>query len=369
MSISKRKGSPHYWYDFTVGGMRFRGSCETNDAATAKAIEAKLRADAALNKHFKRKPRLTLDQAFAKYWTEHAQFTSSATTTEIHARHMLNFFGKHKYLDELDDAELNRYTAHLKAAAKKHVTETGAIETRRAVANGTINRKLDVLRAVMLRAAKRWGVETSGADVSVHRVEMPEPRTGWISPEQANELIAAAAPHLKGPIRCALLTGLRLGNIVDLTWEQVDLKARIIRVQVKSSKPGRKLHEIPITDQLFALLVEQGPQEKGHVFVRRFKNTVSQGRKIKKPRPPEPVKKFRNSFRQACKRAGITNFRFHDLRHTAATWMRQEGIPIEDIKEVLGHSDIRMTMKYAHHDTATKTRALDALATRRKEAV
>lgn len=362
MSVKKRKGSPFYQYDFTVGGERFRGSCETDNYETAKAICAQLRADAALNRHLRRKPRITLDDAAAKYWKEHAQYTSSAATTKGHIRCLLRILGKHLFLDDLQDSDISRLVDTLRAG--KIIKLKNGTTKRVTITNSTINRILEVLSAIIMRAKKRWGVEAPDIYIGQHKLDEPEARITWISPEQADKLIEAAADHLKAPIRCALLTGLRLGNIVGLQWQQIDFSAGMIRLRVKSRKPGRKVHELPITKPLFDLLQEQGPKAAGPVFLRHFKNT----KRPADPRAPEPIKKFRRSFATACKRAELEDFRFHDLRHTAATWMRKKGVPIEDIKEVLGHSDIRMTMKYAHADITTKTRALDALADHMQEA-
>lgn len=285
---------------------------------------------------------MSLDAAFAQYWNERGRHSASAFTTIHHCgKDMIANIGS-RTLDAIGDAELNKYVAKCQ--------EEG-------LSNSTINRRLDVLRAIYSRAASLWGVDTGTLSVGKHRLPMPENRTRWITPKEADALIMAAAPHLKAPIRCALLTGLRLDNIVNMQWEQVDMDARVIRMKVKSSLPGRKSHEIPISDALFYLLVEQQPQKTGHVFLRRFKPN----RRTGEVRPPEPVKKFRTSFRTACTKAKIDDFRFHDLRHTAASWMVQNGVPLDVVKDILGHSDISMTMKYAHRDAKAKFDAVNML--------
>lgn len=348
MSVKKREGSPHYWYDFTVGGMRFRGSCETNDIATAKAVEAQLRTDAVLNKHLQRKPRLTLDAAFAKYWKEHGQFTSSGLqSTRYMLKEMLNFFGRNLYFDDLEDSHINNYISHLQARPQKN-----------RLANASINRRIDMLRAVIMRARKRWGVETPDISISNHRLIAAEARTRWITAAEADHLIAAADDHLKPIIRCALLTGLRRGNILGLRWEQVNMQARVITFRVKSKLPGGKLLEIPISDALFSLLAEQNPKKIGFVFLRHFKLCPKTG----KQRKPQPLLKIQKSFRYACKQAGIHDFRFHDLRHTAASWMLQQGVTLDVVQQILGHANISQTQKYAHRQASDRQAAMNALA-------
>lgn len=353
MSVSKRNGSPFYWYDFTVGGLRFRGSTETDDAATARTIEASLRREAALNQHLKRKPRITLDAAFAKYWKEHGQFLPSAwRVIDFNSRQMLTYFGKNTFLDELTDNRINDFIAHLR------VTPIGQPDGKqKQITPGAINRKLDVLGAVLGRAA-RWNVELPEIKISSHKLIAAEARTRWITPEEAGRLIENAAPHVQPILRCALLTGLRFANITGLTWEQVNMHARVIRVRVKSKLPGGKQLEIPISDALFSLLLEQGPQKSGPVFMRRFKPH----RKTGKKRKPMPIGQLRNSFRHACEKSGIEDFRFHDLRHTAASWMLQNGVPLDVVQQILGHAHISQTQKYAHRQASDRQAAMNALA-------
>jgi integrase len=354
----KRKGSPFYHYDFTVGGMRFRGSCETDDFETAKTIAASLRREAALNQHLKRKPRLTLDAACAKYWKEHGQhLATSWSVVHPHCNQLIDFFGKSMFIDEIDDAQINRLIGHLQSGTPRPDP-------------ATVNRKLDTLSAVLSRAARRWGVEPSPATVSSHKLRVAEARTRWITPAQADKLIAASADHLKPIIRCALLTGLRLSNITGLTWEQVDLDAGIVRVRVKSKLPGRKLLEIPISNEFRRLLDEQANhlvdanKKVGAIFLRRFK-----GRENKPSvRAAEPLVQVRKSFATACKNAGITDFRFHDLRHTAASWMIQRGVPLDVVQKILGHFHISQTQKYAHRQAADIAAGLNALAMVQNEA-
>jgi integrase len=277
---------------------------------------------------------MTLSVATGKYAAEHGQHLSSYwDVIDPHFREFNDFFGGDMYIDEIADSDISRFIS------------------KQNVKPGTVNRKLDTLSALMRRAGDRWGVEISPIRISKHKLVAPEARTTWITVEQANKLIDASAPHLKPCIRFALLTGLRLSNIIGLKWEQVDMKSRIIRSRVKSKKPGGKLLETAISDELLSLLIEQKPQKTGHVFVRRFKK-----------RKPQPIKQFRNSFKSACKKAGLVDFRFHDLRHTAASWMVQNKVPLDVVQKVLGHSKITQTQKYAHREASAVAEALNTLS-------
>lgn len=287
------------------------------------------------------KEQVALDALLGRYWLDYARYLKSGNTAvRHHCRHILDHFGKATLLHEIDDAGI----AALKAKMRGRVSDS------------TVNRVLSTLRKIINTATQEWGYEGPNVRVGRHMLPEPEARTRWLTPAEAQRLIACAAEHLKRPIRFALLTGVRLSNILNLRWEDVNFEHGEIEFKVKSSLPGGKLLVLPISNELRLLLDECGPKPEGLVFVRRFKNGS---------RAPEPIRKFRRSFKTACDRAGIANFRFHDLRHTAATWMIQRGVPIDLVQEVLGHRDIATTKKYAHRDFADKQAAMERLASTR----
>lgn len=331
MALHKRKGSPFWWYDFTVNGRRFRGSCKTNDRKTAKAIEAKLNADAVLGIMLGARPRITLNATLGRYWQDHAQHLRSGhQAVKYHARHYLRHFGKDTFLHEITDDDVSRYVA----------------KRRGMVSNSTVNREVKVLRSIFRMARYSWKVDISEMpDFRRHMLPEPAARDRYLTPDEAKRLIDSAVDHLEGPIRCALYTGLRLGNVVGLDWSQINLDRREIAVKVKDLKPGGKVHVIPIVESLFVMFVNMGQKERGPVFTYRGK----------------PIKKFRRSFKTACRKAGIEDFRFHDLRHTCASWLVQAGIPLDVVQDILGHHDITMTRRYAHRATDAKRKALEAV--------
>jgi integrase len=138
-------------------------------------------------------------------------------------------------------------------------------------------------------------------------------------------------PHLKPIVESALLTGMRRGELLSLKWEQIR-NGFIYLTETKSGK-GR---QIPINNRLTEVLkeVRRGNQLKSpYVFC------DSQGRRFYQ---------VRRSFTSACRRAGIEAFRFHDLRHTFASQLVMKGASLKAIQELLGHADLKMTMRYAH---------------------
>jgi integrase len=126
------------------------------------------------------------------------------------------------------------------------------------------------------------------------------------------------------------------------------MRDRAITLQVKSRQPGGKTISVPICGPLLVILANLGPKDAGPVFTYEGK----------------PVLSWRTAWKSARKRAGLPSIRWHDLRHTAASWMVQEGVPLDVVQEILGHEDIATTKRYAHRDVSAKRAAVDALASR-----
>lgn len=353
MALGRRKDSPYWWYDFTVKGCRFRGSTETAERAAAEIVEAELKRKELLREFTGQKPRYTLDQAFALYDGHGGRLASSADI-ERGSRVLLAGLGKATGLHQLTDGMVARYVATRRGTwtERRRGRDADGKAIRKLLSEASINRELTLLRAVLIRARDQWGAEVAPIRWKVHWLQEPEARARYLSADDADRLVAVAAEHLRAPIRFALMTGLRLSNIVGLDWSRIDMKARQITFQVKSRKPGGKQHVLPILPDMLVLLANQGPQDKGAVF--RYQG--------------KPIGSWTRAWRTALRRAGIVDFRWHDLRHTAASWMVQAGQPLDVVQDVLGHEDIATTRRYAHRDTDAKARAMEAAASRLRHA-
>jgi integrase len=337
MAISRRAGSPFWWYDFTVNGQRFRGSTGTVDRASAKKVEAKLRNDAVMGVFFpsKTSTSLTISQILGKYYDEHI-------------KHLPLAYNYSKVL-----GVLNKHLGPCESSKLKNADVAGFVAALRGTVTGaTVNRYCQLLRAALNRARDAWDVDV-GEPIKwkVHKQHEADRRERYLRPEEAERLIACASPHFRPVIRFALQTGLRAENIFGLTWDEVHLSERELRLKVKSRKEGGKNLVVPLIDGAMRLLEERAAATGGigHVF-----RTID----------GEPYSKqgYRRAFKTALKRAGIVDFRFHDLRHTAASWMAK-GSPLPLVQKLLGHEDINTTMRYANfgHDElrAAMLRVLD----------
>lgn len=349
MSVSKREGSPYYWYDFTVRGTRFRGSTETNEKSLAVAIETRLRNEQLRQEHLGDKPSLSLNEASALYWTQHGvHLKSGLSTAKIHCRHLIRIIGKDTRFERIDNATVAKYIAQ-----RRGENDFKNCKTKNLISSSTINREVATL-SVMHGKLKGWGYLVGDITFKDHKMKEPASRIRWLSNTETTALLSAInKKYLRHAVLIALYTGLRKGNILSLRREQIDLVNRQITVYAKSQLVGGKPHIVPIVDGLYDLLVgELGmmPGQKGFL--------LCHGRGKSEGQPFHDVK---IGFSAACKRAKIDNFRFHDLRHTCASWLVQGGASIQVVQAILGHSNIQTTMRYAHLNDSAKSVAMSLL--------
>ena len=132
-------------------------------------------------------------------------------------------------------------------------------------------------------------------------------------------------------------TGLRRRNILDLRWDQVDFKRRLIRIESRT-KNGRP-HNLPLNDTAFQKLKELHQKTAAYPYVFVHLEGQFEG---------QPITDIKNAFNGAVDRAKIRNFRFHDLRHTFCSWLAISGVPLTAIQKLAGHASIKMTLRYAH---------------------
>jgi len=180
-------------------------------------------------------------------------------------------------------------------------------------------------------AAKSW----DWMDRAPLLPDAPEPkkRIRWITPDEARRLVEAMATDwMRDITEIAFNTGLRWSNISAMEWSQVDLvrkRAWIHPDQAKAKKPIG----VPLNDAAVSVIRRQIGLHERYVFAR---NGV--------PRKQSDM----GQWRRACERAGITNFRFHDTRHTWASWHVQNGTPLNVLMELGGWSNYEMVLRYAH---------------------
>lgn len=153
--------------------------------------------------------------------------------------------------------------------------------------------------------------------------------------------------HLRPLVLTSINTGMRRGEVFNLTWEDIDLKNKIITVEGATSKSGQTRH-IPINKELLEILTnwKQQSGSKGFVFPGKDGNRL------------DNVKKSWDGLLTLAK---IDGFRWHDLRHTFASKLVMAGVPLNTVRELLGHSDLTMTLRYAHLAPDSKAAAVELI--------
>ncbi len=210
----------------------------------------------------------------------------------------------------------------------------------------TVNRVLACLKH-MINKATQWEMASEETLKKVRNVKLLEEnneRLRFLTVEECQKLIANCRKHLKPIVTVALHTGMRKGEILGLKWESIDLNHGFILLD--TTKNGER-KEIPIDGTLRELFSSiPHSVESVYVFTDRDGN---------------PYKSVKRSFSTALTKAGILDFRFHDLRHTFASHMVMAGVDLLSVKELLGHKTLKMTLRYAHLAPGHKVKAVNTL--------
>lgn len=160
-------------------------------------------------------------------------------------------------------------------------------------------------------------------------------------------VIAGYSDYHSPLVLLALNTGMRRGELFNLCWGDIDFKAKSLAIHGAGAKSGKTRH-IPLNSEAFAVLVKWRNESSS----KRYVFTLTGDR----------LDNIKTAFTNVLKTAEITNFRFHDLRHTFASNLAMKAVDLNTIRELLGHSDLQMTMRYAHLAPNVKAKAVELLS-------
>lgn len=180
----------------------------------------------------------------------------------------------------------------------------------------------------MLRLAVEWEIILSNPAQGVKAPRVPAGRVRYLQPAELHSVVEACPPSIRPVVALAVATRMRRSEILGLRWPYIDLDdGRLILPQTKNG-------------------------DNRVVYLNRLAQTVLRALPISNPTGklfadlgPEQVSV---TFGQACRKAGVADFRFHDLRHTAASWLRMAGADTHTVPELLGHKDLRIAARYHH---------------------
>jgi len=313
MSLYRRGET--WWINVTSpDGRRIRRSTGTDNRQKAQQYHDQLKAENWRVHKLREKPRRTWKEAVVRYLKEMAH-KASIREDKWHFRWLDEHFAG-LYLDQITRDRIDLVTQ---------------IRLAEEVSHARCNRLLAAIRALLRKAAHEW--EWIGTAPKIRMLVEPKHRIRWLTREQAEKLLFELPDHLKEMVRFALSTGLRKKNVTHLTWSQIDLDRRVAWIHADQAK-ARKAFGIPLNEEAMEVLLRQKGKHPVYVFCYRGRAPIQ----CVNGKP----------WRNALKRAGIENFRWHDLRHTWASWHAQEGTPQHVLQELGAWESVEMVRRYAH---------------------
>jgi integrase len=312
--MSLRKRGCIWWIDiYAPTGERIRRTTETANKALAQELHDRLKAELWRVGHLGQKPRHTWNEAVVR-WLKEQSHKATAGEDVTKLRWVDQFLGG-KPLDVITRASIDRLTD---------------AKLAQGCSNATVNRTLEVLRAILRKCVNEW--EWLDRAPQIRMLKEPTRRIRFLTQEEAQRLLAALPPHLADMAAFSLATGLRASNVTGLQWPQVDLVRRLAWVHADQAK-ARKAIPVPLNAESVVLVRKWLGKHPTHVFSYRGKPITEVS-----SRP----------WYAALRAAGIEDFRWHDLRHTWASWHVQNGTPLYALQEMGGWSSTEMVRRYAH---------------------
>lgn len=343
--LAKSKRAGIYHTDFTIAGRRVRESTGASDLDAACAYAQRRYVEERDGAGSPGKALLTTAEAMRRYLAENTS-TYAETGQKYHVAAMAPHL--RGPLVMIDDEQVAQMVQALRESGK---------------GPATVNRHLATLSAVCKRARDAWKAPVGTWDARHHRRREPKGREVFLEHAQAQQLIEEIVPHARGPVLLDLLTGLRRGNVLGLTWEETSLDLARLVLRTK----GDRRHSLPLVPEAVALLASVQPDpvlRKGPVW--RYRNPAVPCGCSHCANPAnagQPIRSIRTSFASAARKLGLSQrLRFHDIRHTVASWLLAEAGDLQLVRDVLGHQDITTTARYAHLLPGRKEAALRGAA-------
>lgn len=315
MSLYKRPNSPFWWIRLppTKGELKaLRISSETANKRHAQQLHDKLKAERWEIEHLDIRPKRTWDEAAARFLQETTHKRTQAWDVS-----MLKWF--HPYLGGKDLKDINK-------ALIDHVREVRS----KGVAVATTNRYMALVRAILRKACFDW--EWIERVPKVGQLRDKNGRIRSLTREEFSRLLAQLPQHLRDMAIFSVATGLRQSNVTRLQWKQVSIERRHLWISADQHKNG-KAHAVPLNDAALHVLERRKGDNLKFVFTYEGNPIVQVNTK---------------AWRNALVRAGIDDFRWHDLRHTFATWHREAGTPTHELQRLGGWKSMEMVERYAH---------------------
>jgi integrase len=308
MSLYQRPGSPYFWCKFEFNGQRIRRSSGFTSRREAETFERRLRkeirddhASGAVDDK-----RATIDDVMARYWIAVGKSASSAGSMQLYITRIIESVGAKKLYGDIGNPDVAKFAEQM--------------DTLR-LSGATVNRHLELWRAVHRKARDEWELAVRPISWKLHRRKQERVRAA--THDEARRLIDALPEHISLIAMFSFATGCRQREAFTLRKNRINSLTRQAEVDTK----GGGTRFVPLNEQ--AMRVLSMVPDYGTEYV--FDST-----------------NFAKHWRRALKEAGVKDFRWHDMRHTFATWMGEMGSDPATVMKALGHANISVTMKYRH---------------------
>jgi excisionase family DNA binding protein len=280
----------------------------------------------------RRKRKISFNKFCQIYLKDYAMVVKKSWKTDQSRMNLLVDFFKDTELRKINQSAIRKFIASREKAGNTQ---------------STINRYMALLRKMFNYAIEEGFLEKNPMDRIKSFSEKDNLKERILTKDEEARLMEESSPHLKSIIVIALNTGMRLGKILNLRWNQIDMDIQTIKVD--NTKNGRS-RTIPVNDTLYKEIKRLKNQKNNKPFV--FFNEET----------GKPLTTVKTAFKAACRRAGIEGLRMHDLRHTFGSRLIQRGADIETVRTLMGHNSISITQRYLHSTETLKRKSVDLLS-------
>lgn len=350
MAIRKDKQLKKWCVDITYKGKRYREVSPENSRDGARAYELVLRQKLARGKpisQLKEKPNEQEQkfEKFSKYWFNDFVKNNNKPSTISNKKYVLKnqlvpFFGRTP-INQISTGQVERF----KAEKRGRITEK------------TINNYLEVLKTCLNVAKELLDLDRIP---KIKKLKEPPVDFDFLTQGESDSLLSSMTGVWREIVLTAIKTGLRMGELRGLKWQDIDCNNQTLTVNHSwcnynkglVSPKSNKIRNIPLTSEVFDVL-SRGGKKSEFVFLDEFDGMFNDQR-------------FNCELEEACKRAGLRKVTCHTLRHTFASHLAMSGAPIVSIQQLMGHADIKTTMRYAHLSQSSLKSTIDLLEPKSK---
>lgn len=356
MSVYKPGKSPFYHFDFELKGYRFHGSTRLTNKRAAERFEElereKAETELAEQAKLGAEP-MTIDVAAGRFMLEVGNHHIGKKDTKRAVKWLVSEIGQHTRIADISDGTVAEIIARRRGTKKAN---------GKPLSSATVNRTCtEPLRKILNRARDVWGQTVQAIRWDQHMLPEPRERVRELSFDEESKLERAIRADFLPLFRFAIWTGLRMSEALRLTWEDVDWGNRLIRVKGK----GGKVATIPLEPDVRDLLFPLQGQHPSSVFCYRVAR--SRGRLLAGTLEPITYNGLKSRWRRDREASGVSDYRWHDNRHTAATRVLRASKNLRAAQKLLRHADISTTTKYAHVTDDDVREALETAAESRKK--